>query len=170
MEFSMNALTHLTRSMCWPLASLVLAVTLTAGCSNPTIQATKQVPQSFSLTLFTRTTNQRLTYFEITRAGELRYDGGLSATGREGKPVVTLTPIQRQEIWDILMNGKLHEAPAGPLFPTAKRVYYDFTFNTGGLDHIVRAIDDEQPALQTLHDYLFKIQAAVRFSDPALTP
>lgn len=166
----MNVLSHRPPARCTLLVALMLLASLLAGCSNPTITASKEVPADFSLTLFTTTTTQRVTYFEITRASELRYDGGMSATGREGKPVVTLNATQRQEIWDILMNGKLHEAPAGPLFPKAKSVYYDFTFNTGGLDHIVRAIDDEQPALKTLHDYLFKIQAAVRFSDPVLTP
>lgn len=166
----MNHPSHFPWFFRWTLAALSLAIALIAGCSSPTIEASKDAPKQFSLTLFTRTTTQRITYFEVTRAGELRYDGGLSATSREAKPVVALTPIQRQEIWDILMAGKLHEAPAGPLFPKAASVYYDFTFNTGGLDHIVRAIDDEQPSLKKLHDHLFKIQAAVRFADPLLTP
>ncbi len=139
---------------------LSLALLLVAGCTQPTIEATPYPPDRMSLTLFTTTSTHQITYFELTRAGELRYAGGADATGRQGIPVATLTPQQRQDIWDIMIQGRLHEAPAGPLFPQASQVNYDFTLNTGGIDHIVRAADNELPALRTLHDYLFQIQAA----------
>ncbi len=147
----------------------MLACLSLSSCSGPAIKASDTPPETFALSLYTRTVTQRLTYFEITRAGELRYAGGLSAMRREGERVATITPQQKREIWNILIQGKIHEAGAGPLFPEAGDVNYDLALNTGGFDHLVRSVDDELPAMKTLHDYLFKIQANLRY-DPASIP
>lgn len=149
------------------LCAILLACFSLSACSGPAIEASDTPPETFALSLYTRTATQRLTYFEITRSGDLYYAGGRAALQREGELVTKITPQQKQEIWSILIQGKLHEAGAGPLFPEARDTNYDLAFNTGGFDHIVRSVDNDLPALKTLHDYLFKIQATLRY-DPSL--
>lgn len=144
-------------------ALLVAMLLAAAGCGNPTIEPSPLAPQSLALTLFTATSTLRHTWFEVGADGELRYAGGRDAARRQGERVLTLSPQQRQEIWDIIRNTGLLEAQAGPLFPEGERVTYDFTVNTGGIDRIVRAADDEQPGLAQLHDYLFKLQTEARY-------
>jgi hypothetical protein len=147
----------------WPiLFALIAALSALAGCGNTSGKPLPaEAPPDYSLTLYTATPGAlKFTWFELTKTGELRYAGGLDASNRQGKPVAVLTPQQRQAAWDIIVRGKLGEAGAGPLFPKADDVSYDFTLNTGGPDRIVRAADDEQPALRELHDFLFNVQKA----------
>jgi hypothetical protein len=148
------------------LAALPWITTL-GGCATEAA-VTAVAPASFAVTLYTSTSTLKYTWFELTRDRQLLYAGGRDATARNGAPVTTLTEKQTQEVWDVIYRGRIHEAPAGALFPESKAVRYDFTLNTGGVDHIVRAADDEQPAMKELHDYLFKLQAAIRYDQPRL--
>ncbi len=155
---------------CLAWLMMMCSAVMCVSCAGPTIEATANPPAVFALTLFTRTTTQRLTYFELSRRSELRYAGGLAALRREGELVTTLTPQQKQELWTLLIDGGLHEAGAGPLFPEAKEVFYDLALNTGGFDHIVRSVDDDHPGLKKVHDYLFKLQAQIRYNHPIVEP
>jgi hypothetical protein len=150
------------RAHAWFPPIAAIAIMVVAGCSGgPPAKLPAEAPSDYALTLFTAfPAALKYTWFELTKTGELRYAGGRGATSREGEPVAVLTPQQRRQVWDILKRGRLDEAPAGPLFPKGSDVTYDFTLNTGGPDRIVRAADNEQPALRELHDFLFDIQKA----------
>jgi len=151
-----------SRPILFVVIAALVALAALAGCGNtPGGPLPAEAPPDFSLTLYTATPAAlKFTWFELTGTGELFYAGGRDATARQGMPVAMLTAPQRQAAWDIIVRGKLGEAGAGPLFPKANEVSYDFTLNTGGPDRIVRAADDEQPALRELHDFLFNIQKA----------
>ncbi len=121
-----------------------------------------------SLTLWSRTTTQKYTYFQLKADGQLLYAGGRDAMWRDAKPVVKLTRPQQEQVWSVVEKHKLVDAP-NTLFPSAKTVQYELSLNTGGfLGTTINCVDDMVPGMKELHDLLFKLQGDVRYDHPAL--
>jgi hypothetical protein len=136
-----------------------------AACESP--PKAGGVPE-FSLKLRSASpTRHRYTYFELSRDGQLRYGGGRDAAQRITEPVTTLTAEQRREVWEIITDHHLMDAPSSP-FEKPQEVAYEVEIKQGMIGKSFRALDDEMPGVTELHDYLFRIQAEKRYNVPGL--
>lgn len=149
------------------LAALVLAAAL-AGCSTQ-LDQDAPLPPRLSIKLHTATVDQRVTYFDLKRDGQLYFAGGSDAVYYRAKPIRTLTEAQREALWRIIVKHQLLAAK-NQLFDKAERVTYRVDIGTGGLNRSYKSIDDAAPGLRELHDALFKLQAEVRNQIPGFGP
>lgn len=145
---------------------LLLTLALT-GCASAPKAASDGSP-SLALELFTRSTDFRYTWFTLDPAGQLSFAGGRDAGLREGKPVKTLSPQERDELWSIIRRHDLLHAKGAGLFKEGEKITYELNLKTGEGNRELRAIDDQLPGVAELHDALFRMQASVRYNLPGI--
>ncbi len=150
------------------MAALALLSLLNACASRPEAL----LPQSgrpVDLTLQASTTDRRYTYFELKPDGQLSFGGGQLAKQKFAKPVMSITPAQMQEVWNIIERFGLHQAHAKPTSAKARHVRYQLSIKPAGMKRrSYRGHDEEVPGIGVLHETLFNLQAAARYHLPSL--
>lgn len=146
------------------------------GCTSTAVVESPTPPEYFTLELHMATSTRKFTFFKIDKDGEFAFGGGKRALVRGSLPVTTLTPEQRQAVWDIIRkhdllnaSGGSNSAPQQEQGNDGELVKWELLIRTNqfSLGRTLRAENDEVPGIKELHTLLFKIQADLRFSDPA---
>ena len=143
---------------------LMLALLALPGCGGTPSAAHEAItPQRLSLTLFARTTDRRMTYFDLAANGDLRFGGGQQAVGRGTTLTRTLDAAQMEEIWRVIdRHGLLHGQSAG-LFEKPEKVEYEVKISSRRGSASYRSLDDATPGLDELHELLFDLHAEVAY-------
>jgi hypothetical protein len=148
-----------------PLYLLVAGCVIwVAGCAKPHGMAGSPPPRELSLMLRMIANDNRLTCFEISKKGELFYAGGHDALFGHTHIVGPLTAGQRQQVWKIITDNHLLEAPSAAMFAKGEKVTYQLMIDTGEGRRTLRALDEQVPGLKELQDLLMGYQAAVRYN------
>jgi len=128
----------------------------TIGTGTETSTSEPASAARLELTLFTRTEDHRLTYFELDDHDQLRFAGGRMASSRAGRLVGTLNAQDRQRLRDIVTQFDLMHAP-GRLFAQGLRVTYNARIRFQGTEHLFNCADEDVPGLKELHAALLDI-------------
>ncbi len=143
---------------------LVACLVMLPACAKPHGLAGSPPPRQLSLMLRMFTNDNRLTCFEITKKGELFYAGGHDALFGKTSIVCPLKPEQMQQIWKIITDNHLLEAPSASMFDKGEKLTYQLMIDTGSGRRTLRALDDQVPGLKDLQDLLMSYQTAVRYN------
>jgi|GEM_PF-3556980 len=159
------------------LAVGLLLSLMIAGCSAPRSSALSinDVPTDLSVKVYRHLEGSRHTYLVMSPKGQLSFGGGRQAVLKTAAPVGPLTPEQRQEIWNIIVEHKLLDVKNQSAFSTGKHTTYDVEIKTdkGFGKKEFRVMDNNVPTgVKLLHDKLFEFQAQQRYRNeaPAAVP
>lgn len=148
----------------FPFLGLFIVLLSFAGCNNASKYTSldpQTVPQKFELTISAYFTTGKHTYMTLDRDGLLSYAGGKAALFREPKPIITLTPAQRQKVWSLIVTSNMLNTK-NQLFKSPKEMAYDVEIDPGkSFTSKSFHITDQSipPAVIQLHDMLFNLQA-----------
>lgn len=146
------------------LAFLLLGVLILPGCNAaPPVGREAITPQRLSLTLFSRTSDRRMTYFELAANGELRFGGGQQAVGRGTTLTRTLDASQMDEVWQVIERHDLLNGRSAGLFEKPEKVEYEVKISSRRGSASYRSLDDTMPGLAELHKLLFDLHAEVAY-------
>lgn len=158
---------HATRLIRFAILSAFAVIGLSLlGCGASRAIDAATPPEHLTLQLRMAGKDNKYTYFELDRDGQLSFGGGRMAMMRGSKPVTTLSAEQLQAVWDVIRKHKLLEA-GSELFPDIEEVRWDLLIRTDSilLGRTIRSSDDTVPGIKELHDLLFEFQAEVRYRD-----
>lgn len=145
----------------WLLAAIVSGGL--AGCAS----GPQTCDVSFKLTLYRTTTDRRFTYFELAKNGELAFGGGQNAVRRVAEPVITLSAQQLQKVRQVLIQHRIFDTPK-PSLAKPSNVSYELDVSSADRRRRIRCVDEQIPAIRTLHQLLFQIQADQRYRPDAI--
>lgn len=147
----------------WPwLLAAIVAGSLPGCASGP-----ETCDPSFKLTLRRTTTDRRFTYFELAKNGELAFGGGRNAVRRVAEPVIILSAQQLQQVRQVLIQHRIFDTPK-PSSAKPNNVSYELDVSAAGRRRRIRCVDEQIPAIGTLHQLLFQIQADLRYRPDAV--
>ncbi|MEX2215235.1 MAG: hypothetical protein WD768_13970 [Phycisphaeraceae bacterium] len=148
---------------------LLFAALLCPGCQSSNISDT--MPAHYTLALTTAGANQQFTFFKLDADDVLHFAGGRDVITRATKPLLKVTPLQREALWNLVVRYGLHKAK-GELFLTDGKVKYELTIKTGSMfaNQKLNAADNEVPGLAELHQYLMAVRAGVKLDSPLPGP
>ena len=135
----------------WFILIGLVALT-TAGCvlGPPTIDGDRLVqPYPFELRVFLARKSGQAARYRLDRTGEFHFAGGADALVSNLEAVGKLNDKQRMQLWHLVMDHQLLDAP-GVLLVRPQKVRFNVEITAGHAKHAFNTIDDRVPGLDEL--------------------
>lgn len=97
------------------------------------------------------------THFILDNRRQLFFAGGRQALIGQLKALGTITPQERQDLWDLVVKHKLFDAKSYP-FTQGRTATYELTLHGMGERRSIRSVDDLAVGLSRLHRALLQLQ------------
>lgn len=146
---------------------MLLMVALSAGLSGCAASEVDTqgpaLPHRLEITMHTRTSDNRITYFVLHPRGSLDFAGGAQAATREALPAGRINAQQQERLIRIIQTHQLLQAKGAFMFARGDKSTCDLSLTLDDQSNSLRALDDQVPGIKALHDELMSLQAEMRY-------